>query len=139
LASTAVGALLALILLSAAAPAGARLDPWRKNTFQVTRAGLFHADFLMSEWFQGEEGFFIQIVGPTRVSHCSLRYGTKTERAQRINLGFYPDVYFLGPGKGLRSATRATATCHLAGGQVTASTVFVPIGIRASRIALRRR
>jgi len=52
-----------------AAPAGARSDTWRKNTFHVTRFGVFHADFL---W-------------------------------------------------------------------ITAATVFLPLGMRASRIALRHR
>ena len=141
LARAAIGAFLVSIVvipLAAAEPVGARSDAWHKNTFHVTRVGVFRADFLMPRWFQLEE-FFIQIVGPTHVSHCRLHYGTTTDRARNINSGDYPDVYFSWPKKGSRSATRATATCHLAGGPVTAARVVLPWGRGEGRITLRRR
>jgi hypothetical protein len=53
-----------LVVLMAASSAGARADAWRKNTFHVTRAGVFHAYFPMPKWFEAE-GFAIQIVGPS--------------------------------------------------------------------------
>jgi len=138
LARAAVGAFLVSIMvipLAAAEPAGARSDAWHTNTFHVTRAGVFRAYFLMPKWFQVEV-FSIQIVGPTHVSHCTLHHGTTTDRAREINSGF---VDFAWGEKGSRSATRATATCDLAGGRVKAATVFLPLGPRESRITLRRR
>jgi hypothetical protein len=138
----AVGALMASILvvpLAAAAPAGAESDAWHTNTFHVTRAGVFHAHFLMPEWFEVEV-FFIQIVGPRYVSHCTLRYGSRIDRARKITFGYSPYVYFSWPEKGLKSATRTTAICrHLVGGPVTAATVFLTPGPRQSRITLRHR
>jgi len=142
LARTAVAAFLASILvipLAIAAPVGAHSDVWHKNTFQVTHPGVFHADFLMPKWFEIDP-FVIQIVGPIHVTHCTLRYGTTTERAREIDAGPYLEVRFVWPEKGLRSATRVKATCHrLTGGRVSAATVFLPLGMRESRITLRPR
>ena len=90
----------------------------------------------MPKWFEIDP-FSIEIVGPKRVSHCTLRFGATTHGARKIK-GTY--VFFWWPEKGLQSATRTTATCrHLAGGRVTAATVFLPLGPRDSRINLRHR
>lgn len=137
-ARAAAGASLASILvvpLAAAAPAGARSEAWHKNTFDVTQAGVFHAYFLMPKWFELDP---FLIVGPKRVSQCTLRFGATTQRARKINATY---VYFDWPEKGLQSATRTTATCrHLAGGRVTAATVFLTWGgAHETRIALRHR
>jgi hypothetical protein len=129
--------IVATVVLVAAAPATralARSGRWHKNTFHVTHTGVFNAYFLMPKWFE-VEGFSIWIVGPKHASHCTLRHGTTTDDARKINL---PAVDFWWPEKGLASATRAKATCHVAGGGVTAATVFLPLGMRESRITLRR-
>jgi len=124
-----------LVGCMAASSAGARSGAWRANTFQVTRAGVFHADFLMPKWFEVGP-FVVQIVGSKHLSHCTLRYGTTTDRAGQIAA---PYVHFVWPVKGASSASRARATCHVAGGRVASATVFLPLGMRESRIPLRRR
>jgi len=132
--------LIALIVALGAVPYGAAQAParsgtWHTNTFHVTQAGVFHAYFLMPKWFQ-LDGFSLWIDGPKHARRCTLRYRTRTDLARRIDL---PLVDFVWPEKGLRSAVRATLTCDVTGGRVTAATVFLPLGIRASRIPLRRR
>jgi hypothetical protein len=123
-----------LVPLVAAAPVRARLEMSPKNSFHVTRAGIFHAYFLMPKWVEVER-FLVAIAGPKRVSHCALRFGGTTHPARSIN-GTW--IYFWWPAKGLRSATRITEICrHLTGGRVTGATVFLPIGRHESRITLR--
>jgi hypothetical protein len=127
---------LILVPLVAAAPVRARLEVSHTNSFHVTRAGIFRANFLMPKWVETEQ-FLVAIAGPKRVSHCTLRSRGTTHPARTIN-GTW--IYFWWPAKGLKSATRTTAICrHLTGGQVTAATVFLPIGRHESRITLRHR
>jgi hypothetical protein len=125
----------AFVVSMAAASAGARSDTWHKNTFHVTRAGVFHAYFLMPKSFHAH-GFEIQILGPKDLSHCTLQYRTKTDQARTIAL---PYVHFWWPEKGLPSATMTNPTCHVAGGQVTWAEVFLTADPRARRILLQQR